>query len=391
MSSLLAVTDTALTRLGLEDLLAELLSRVRDILGADTAAVLLLDAATDELVATAAQGIEEEVRLGVRIPIGVGFAGTIARTKQPVALERVDATTVANPILWEKGIQVILGVPLIVADRLVGVLHVGRLDQRPFTAGDTEILQVVGERVAGAIQTRQLAIERAAAAQLERSLRPERLPRCPGLDLAARYLTPEARTVGGDWYDVFLGPEGELWVVVGDVVGHGLGAAVVMGRVKSALRAYALLGGGPDEVLRLTDRKVQHFEVDSMVTLICTVSRPPYREFAVSSAGHLPPIVTGVDGPAQLADIVVDPPLGFSAKRPRAVTTVEVPDNGLMLLYTDGLVERRDQPIDQGIERLRATVTAETPQLVCSRVLRALLGGQGPTDDVAVVALRRHG
>ena len=218
-----AVTDAKLGRLGVEDLLLELLERVRSILDADTAAVLLLDKDSGDLVARAACGIEEEVRQGVRVPVGVGFAGRVARSKEPVRLDRVDPTTVANPILWEKGIRTMLGVPLLVADELVGVLHVGRLHPLPFNDADAELLQVVAERVAGAVQTRQLAVERAATALLERSLLPGRLPMCPGLEFATRYLTPE-ELVGGDWYDVFTVPSGQLWVVTGDVAGHGLHA-----------------------------------------------------------------------------------------------------------------------------------------------------------------------
>src|SRR6185369_5834153 len=97
--------------------------------------------------------------------------------------------------------------------------------------------------------------ERAAATVLERSLLPAMLPRVPGIELAARYVAAEDRSVGGDWYDVFRTPSDELWLVVGDVAGHGLRAAVVMGRVRSALRAYTLLGIAPERVLELVDRK----------------------------------------------------------------------------------------------------------------------------------------
>ena len=204
------------------------------ILDADTAAVLLLDKDTGDLVARAACGIEEEVRQGVRVPVGVGFAGRIARSKEPVLLDRVDSTTVANPILWEKGIRTMLGVPLLVADEVIGVLHVGRLEARPFEDPDAELLQVVAERLAGAVQAAA-----GGGASSDRTLgakpasRPA--PECPGLEFATRYLTPD-EPVGGDWYDVFTVPSGELWIVTGDVAGHGLHAAVVMGRVRSALR-----------------------------------------------------------------------------------------------------------------------------------------------------------
>ena len=184
--------------------------------------MLLRNGGSDELVARAACGLEEEVRQGVRVPVGTGFAGSIAKRKCPVVLDRVDPTTVANPILWEMGIQKMLGVPLMSGEDVIGVLHVGRLDDRPFTDTDADVLQVAAERVVGATHARQLAVEIAAARLLERSLQPSRLPRLPGVQLAARYVTGESRLVGGDWYDAFTVPSGQLWLVVGDVAGHGL-------------------------------------------------------------------------------------------------------------------------------------------------------------------------
>ena len=151
-----AVTDVALAHLALDELLNVLLPRIRDILRADTCAVLLLDEATDELVARAAVGIEEEVEQGVRIPVGGGFAGRIAAEGHPVILDDVDHAHVLNPILREKGIKSMLGVPLLVGRDALGVLHVGTLVLRKFTADDVELLTLVAERVALAIERARL-------------------------------------------------------------------------------------------------------------------------------------------------------------------------------------------------------------------------------------------
>jgi phosphoserine phosphatase RsbU/P len=387
--SLLSVTDSVISNLKVEDFLTELLKKVRDVLDADTATVLLLDEESSDLVATAASGLEEEVLLGVRVPLGPGFAGRIAQEKQPISLTRVDSTTVSNPILWEKGIQVILGIPMMAADRVLGVLHVGRLDNRPFTAVDIEVLADIAERAAGATQTLLLAAERAAARLLERSLLPGRLPRCPGLEFAARYLTPEDRTVGGDWYDLFTLPSGDLWVVTGDVAGHGLTAAVVMGRVRSALRAYALVSDSPEAALELTDRKVLHFEMGTMVTVVCAVSAPPYRSFRVASAGHLPPILAAPGLAPALMDLPVGGPLGVAFDIKRTSATVELVDGATMMLYTDGLIERRREPLDESLERLRGFLRPAAPHTVCNDVLRTFVGAQPPSDDVAIVVIRR--
>ena len=151
-----AVTDAALTHLELDALLEELLLRIRSILGADTAAILLLEEETDELVARAARGLEEEVEAGVRIPVGGGFAGRVAAERRPVLLPDVDHAHVLNPILREKGIKTLLGVPLIARDEVIGVLHVGTLVHHEFTDEDVQLLQLVAERAALAIERARL-------------------------------------------------------------------------------------------------------------------------------------------------------------------------------------------------------------------------------------------
>jgi signal transduction histidine kinase len=161
-----AVTDIALAHLSLDDLLAELLGRIRDLLRADTCAFLLLDEDTNELVAHAAVGIEEEVERGVRIPIGRGFAGRVAETRKPVVLPDVDHADVMNPILRERGIKSLLGVPLVSGGQVVGVVHVGTLTPRDFTRDDVELLQLVAERVAMAIERARLHAEMSSLEQL---------------------------------------------------------------------------------------------------------------------------------------------------------------------------------------------------------------------------------
>jgi signal transduction histidine kinase len=159
-----ALTDAALAHLELDALLATLLIRTREILEVDTCAVLLLDEETNELVARAAVGVEEEVEQGVRIPVGQGFAGRVAADRRPVILDDVDHADVLNPILWQKGIKSLLGVPLLVAGNVLGVLHVGVLEHRQFDEGDVELLQFAADRAA-------IAIEHARAFEAERRAR----------------------------------------------------------------------------------------------------------------------------------------------------------------------------------------------------------------------------
>jgi signal transduction histidine kinase len=163
------VTDAALAHLELDELLEELLSQIRDALDADTAAILLLDEARNELVARAAVGLEEEVEQGVRIPVGEGFAGRIAAERRSMVLDEIDPAEVLNPILREKGVKSLLGVSLVFANRVQGVLHVGTLVPRTFTPEDIGLLEVVANKASIAIEhARVFAAEREARMRLER-------------------------------------------------------------------------------------------------------------------------------------------------------------------------------------------------------------------------------
>ena len=194
------LSDPQLSELGFEPLLDELLVRVRDLLGVDTAAILLLDEENEELVARAAKGIEEEVEQGVRIPIGRGFAGRIAEERVAIFIADVDHADILNPILREKGIRSLLGVPLIVEGELIGVLHVGSLRPRIFDQRDLAVLELAAARAAPAIERAKLQTslqrEHRIAMMLQNALLPRRLTDFPGVSIAARYL-PARDEVGG--------------------------------------------------------------------------------------------------------------------------------------------------------------------------------------------------
>jgi serine phosphatase RsbU (regulator of sigma subunit) len=382
-----SVADAALSHLAADDLLTALLRRVREILNADTAAVLLLDSSGRQLIAAAASGLEEEVSQGVRIPVGRGFAGRIAAERRPVILDHVDHSNVLNPILLDKGIRSLAGVPLLVHGAVLGVLHVGTVHNRVFTTDDAALLQLAADRAALAVQSLQAREDHAAAVALQRSLVPSALPAVRGVEIAARYV-PGSGHVGGDWYDVFVLPSAELGMVVGDVAGSGLGAAVIMGRIRSALRAYALEFPDPPDVLRKLDHKMQYFEGDVMATVSYAVLDPDSGQLRISSAGHLPPVIAAPGQHGAMAQIAVDPPIGVTDAPVRQVTTLALVPGAVLCLFTDGLVERRDEPIDDGIARLCQTVTPGPPEGVCVSVMQALIGSQYPGDDIALLVLR---
>jgi phosphoserine phosphatase RsbU/P len=384
-----SITDAALSRLDDHDLLAELLDRTREALQTDTAAVLLLDSPSGQLVATAAAGLEEEVRQGVRIPVGRGFAGRIAAERRPVILDHVDHTTVLNPILWAKGIRSIMGVPMVAGGRVIGVLHVGSLTPRQFTSDDIDLLQLAGDRAAAAVQSIGAQADRVAAEALQRSLVPSALPAVPGAEMAARYI-PGRGAVGGDWYDVFTLPSGELCVVIGDVAGSGLAAAVIMGRMRSALRAYALETRDPAEVLARLDRKMLHFEPNALATVLYAVIDPALDRMHVASAGHFPPVLAAPGQAAGLADVPAGMLIGILPEAQRPVSTVKIPPGALLCFFTDGLVERPGEVIDEGLARLCGTLVAELPDVACSAVMGALVGNEPARDDIALLMIRRQ-
>jgi phosphoserine phosphatase RsbU/P len=384
-----SLTDAALHRLADEELLTELAARTRGILQADTAAVLLLDAQSGLLAVTAAAGLEEEVSQGVRVPAGRGFAGRIAAEGRPLILDRVDRTTVASPVLLDKGIRSLMGVPLVAGGQVIGVLHVGSLTPRQFTDEDVELLQLAADRAAIGVQSMQAQDDRVAAAALRRSLVPGALPVIAGVEIAARYV-PGQGMVGGDWYDVFTLPSGHLGFVIGDVAGSGLQAAITMGRMRGALRAYALQTTDPAEVLSRLDRNMQHFEPEAIATMLYVIAPPGLDQMDVSSAGHLPPVLARAREPAAPADVIPDTLIGADPDAQRHVTTIEVQPGTAVCFYTDGLIERRREPIDHGLRRLCEAVTAQKPDAACSSVMATFVGDKPAPDDIALVIFRRN-
>jgi anti-sigma regulatory factor (Ser/Thr protein kinase)/putative methionine-R-sulfoxide reductase with GAF domain len=384
-------SDPALSELPLEQLLDELLNRVQEALEVDTAAILLYDAEANQLVARAAKGIEEEVERGVRLPLGQGFAGRIAGERVAIFIADVDHADILNPILREKGIRSLLGVPLIVEGSLIGVLHVGSLTPRTFGQADLAVLQLAAARAAPAIERASLFAalehEHRVSAALQRSLLPKRLVDVVGVDVAARYL-PAREEVGGDWYDVFELPRGKVGVVIGDVVGHGITAAALMGRLRTALHSYAIEGHGPGRTLELVDRFVQSLSEPAMATAAYAVFDTYTSRICYATAGHLPPIViSGAE--ARALEVTPAPPLGAFPYGRCPEYDLDLAGGEMLFLYTDGLVERRAIPLNQGIEALASAVAgARTPEAACVLAMAELVPDGGLRDDAAIVALQ---
>ena len=216
-------------------------------------------------------------------------------------------------------------VPLIAAGRLIGVLHTGSETPAFFDGDDLAVMQVVGERIATALFTERTASERSAARILQRSLLPGRLPHVEGIEMASRFVPAAGFGLGGDWFDAFVLPDDRLGIVMGDVTGSGLAAAVVMGRLRSALRAYAIDTATPAEALDKLNRKFLHFEPGQMATVLYLTISPDRDTVTIASAGHPPPIGASPGEEPQFLACTPSPPIGVTSDRPCALTHAAAP------------------------------------------------------------------
>jgi serine phosphatase RsbU (regulator of sigma subunit)/anti-sigma regulatory factor (Ser/Thr protein kinase) len=354
LQGLQSVADAALGYMPLEEMLSELLDRIKAVLSADTAALLLLDEDRHTLVARAARGLEEEVRQGVRVPLARGFAGRVAAQGEPIVIEDLDRADVVNPILRQKGIRSMLGVPVHVEGRVIGVMHVGALTRREFDDDDIALLQLAADRVALAIDKARLSEERAVTEAMQRALLPDVLPQVPGVRLSAKYLPAGSGIkIGGDWYDVFQLGNGHMTFVIGDVVGRGVLAASVMAEIRTALRAYLMEGHPLSHVMAQLNDLLISMGRDRGATAAILQLDLKTGELEGVSAGHLPPLLIEPDGDARFLELPSGLPLGIRAAAEYPSRCHRFPLGGALVLYTDGLVERRGESIDEGLGRLR--------------------------------------
>ncbi len=240
----------------------------------------------------------------------------------------------------------------------------------------------------GSTVTALLARERGVAETLQHSLLPDRLPDLPGLRLAARYVPGSVGTqVGGDWYDVVLLPGGRVGLVMGDVVGHDLEAASSMGQLRNALRALAAEGAEPADVLQQLSRLCLSQGLGGIATVLYAVLDPVAGTVEIASAGHYPPLLLAPDG-CRYLEAPAFPPVGAVREVRYASTGYALPAGSRLLLYTDGLVERRGAPVDDGLAQLLAVCADPSPddlEALCDRVLAELLRDAAPDDDVALL------
>jgi serine phosphatase RsbU (regulator of sigma subunit) len=225
---------------------------------------------------------------------------------------------------------------------------------------------------------------------LQRSLLIERLPEPPGVRLAARYLPGEGDVqVGGDWYDVIELGDDRLGLVIGDVAGHGIGSAALMSQLRNALRAYALEHDSPRDVVYRLDGLISHLEPRGMATMVYLIYEIGTRTLRHSAAGHPYPLVLAGDGTSSYLRGGRALPLGARQGRAPAVQTVTLSEGSTLVLYTDGLIERRGRSLDEGFARLADVVGSAGggPEQICDAILDGLVEEGRPGDDVALLVM----
>jgi PAS domain S-box-containing protein len=382
------VTGAALEHLELRELLAALVESLREAFGADLARILLCDPDRESLLRVGAAVGFEDLPAGAPVALS-GALEVVVRAARPVTLADPGDGIGLDPALAAEQPEALMAAPLIVKGKVAGAAELARRFGRRFDSEDETLLTLMADRAGLAIEhARAYERELGNVEMLQRSLLPDRLPRVPGGQIAARYM-PGGADVGGDWYDAIELDDGRLGVAMGDVVGHGIGAASLMGQLRHATRAYALEGLSPAAVLDRLDHLVRSLDDGQMATLIYLVVDPGLRSLCLASAGHVPPLVVGPDGRGSFLDKAPDPPLGVFDTGGHAELEAELRPGSTLVLYTDGLVEERGVSIDAGLEALReAAKDPGDPEELCDRLVQAMLAVHPANDDIAVLALR---
>ncbi|MEU9052113.1 SpoIIE family protein phosphatase [Streptomyces sp. NPDC048384] len=337
-------------------------------------------------------------------PAADGLLSKLLQDGRPVFGNTPGVTSAAAELLGTSAPAVPPGRRLIIAplhgrSHVLGSAVLIRGPGRPeFTDDDLIVASQLATHTALGLEKAMLYEREAAIADtLQRTMLPPSLPEPPGVRLASRYL-PSSRTaqVGGDWYDAIPLPGNRVALVIGDVMGHSMTSAAIMGQLRTSVQTLAGLDLPPDEVLHHLDEQAGRLGSEHTATCLYAMYDPVQQRLLVSSAGHLPPVLLHPDGRAEVLQVPPGAPIGVGSGGFESVET-HAPAGATLLLYTDGLVESRDSDVLTGVETLRARLRAATsgaapPTLekLCDEALGAL-GAGGRDDDIALLAARFEG
>ncbi|MBV8949244.1 MAG: SpoIIE family protein phosphatase, partial [Actinobacteria bacterium] len=375
---------------------------------ADTCAVYIADG-TGALAVSAFAHVDpaQQARVGdldgwpaVEARSGAPVAESF-RNDAPVLMTRVPPRPGAAPfaredardLVYDMGVHSLLCVPLPGTAGPVGVIALGYVGrERVYRDDDIPVSYDIARRVGPAIANAlRFEHEQGLTETLQRTLLPERLPEVPGVDLAARYFPGGSELqVGGDWYDVVALADGRIVLAIGDVVGHGVRAAAAMGRLRSVLQ-FCARTAGPAEILRQLNDHFVHSADGEMTTLLVVRFEPSTGRAEVASAGHPPAMLRNRDG-VQIVDGGRGVPLCTVPDATFTETETHLAAGATLLLYTDGLVERRGESLDRGLERLADTINSAPVDVdsAADHIAAIMMSDGLARDDVAVLALRAH-
>ncbi len=388
------LSDAAMTHLDLDELSSALVDRSAALFGADAAVLLLRDDKVPGLHVRARVG---ELRLELDdapVRVGEDVLGGLAAARDGAILQAANLDEVDRAHAGLGGeLASLLVVPLLSAGELMGLLLLGSREEDHFGQRDLELLTLAAERMALAVDHAQrYADGRLLVETLQRSLLPERLPLHPRMQVAARYLPAGlAPQVGGDWYDAVELDNNRTAVMIGDVVGHGIRAAITMSELRNALRAFAIEGHSPEEALRQLDRVVHATRGPGMIaTVLFVVIDAAEDTVTLARAGHPPPALRGVEGNVRFLETKRTLPLGVDPDDLPSQEVYPMKPGETLLLFTDGLVERRGEPITDSFDRLLDALSEAPAEVdaLCEHVLRKTATTQGRDDDVAVLAVQ---
>jgi GAF domain-containing protein len=375
--------DASATALDLDSLLDAIVDSCIDTFAADVAVIDLVDG-RGGLERRVERGMHDGGRAALRLD--EGFAGQIFTSQQTVAL--IDLAAADQPgaePLAAAGVHSLLAAPLIVDGRLSGAVYVGASAPGVFSELDRQLLAVSADRFAAAIvRAQRYERDRSVAHTLVGALQPARIPDMPGVRFASRY-EPAERGLGGDWYDAFRLPGGALGVAIGDVVGHGVGAGVEAVRLRNALRGAVLAGSNvPETVLALNTHAAAQPGAYASTVLYLELDAPA-RRLRWASAGHVPGIVAEGERVEWLGPSG-GPPLGVTDPDAWPQEERVLEPGGRVVVFTDGLIERRTEPLDAGIERVaEVAAVAGDLETLCDEAIE--MAPAPRFDDLAIIAL----
>ncbi|MDH6579234.1 SpoIIE family protein phosphatase [Kitasatospora sp. MAP5-34] len=334
-------------------------------------------------------------------------AAEAIRTRGPVVIASRDEYRERFPEAWprvsETGRSAWVFLPLVASGRVIGVCLVSFDDDRELDADERTLLATLGGLVAQSLARARLHdAEHELAAGLQRVMLPRTVPSVPGVTTAVRYLAAgSGLQIGGDWYDVVPLPGGHVGLVIGDVQGHDVHAAGIMGQLRIALRAYAAEGHPPAAVMARASRFLADLDTDHFATCLYAEVNVDYGVVYAVRAGHLDPVVRRADGTTTVVPVVGGLPLGISPDQEYRVTRFSLDPGETVVLCTDGLVESRAMDLDTGFARLREAVSRELPgrgesavdplDVLADRIASQAADSTEREDDIALLLLRWDG